>query len=96
MKVPRIKGGEDPASIVGFEVEQMILPKLTGVHVPRFIAKGDITRQPYIVMERIAGDSLRARFDAAPLPIARGGRASARAWPRPCTTCTASTWCTST
>ena len=24
MKVPRIKGGEDPASIVGFEVEQMI------------------------------------------------------------------------
>jgi nucleotide-binding universal stress UspA family protein len=69
MKVPRIKGGEDPASIVGFEVEQMILPKLSGVHVPRFIAKGDITRQPYIVMERIAGDSLRARFEVAPLPI---------------------------
>jgi eukaryotic-like serine/threonine-protein kinase len=70
MKVPRIKGGEDPASIVGFEVEQMILPRLSGVHVPRFIAKGDITYRPYIVMERIPGDSLRARFDAAPLPIA--------------------------
>ncbi|HEX3138802.1 MAG TPA: protein kinase, partial [Rhizobacter sp.] len=70
MKVPRIKGGEDPASIVGFEVEQMILPRLSGVHVPRFIAKGDITYRPYIVMERIQGDSLRARFDAAPLPIA--------------------------
>ncbi len=70
MKVPRIKGGEDPASIVGFEVEQMILPKLSGVHVPRFEAKGDITRQPYIVMERIAGDSLRAHLDAAPLPVA--------------------------
>ncbi|MBC7956497.1 MAG: protein kinase [Cytophagales bacterium] len=70
MKVPRILGGEDPASIVGFEVEQMILPKLSGVHVPRFIAKGDFTRQPYIVMERIGGDSLRKRFDAAPLPIA--------------------------
>ncbi|MFL6664143.1 MAG: hypothetical protein ACJ8G7_18375 [Rhizobacter sp.] len=26
MKVPRIKGGEDPATIVGFEVEQMIMP----------------------------------------------------------------------
>jgi eukaryotic-like serine/threonine-protein kinase len=70
MKVPRIKGGEDPTSIVGFEVEQMICPKLTGLHVPRFVAKGDITHQPYIVMERIAGDSLKPRFDAAPLPIA--------------------------
>ncbi|MGY4828283.1 protein kinase domain-containing protein [Sphaerotilaceae bacterium SBD11-9] len=69
MKVPRIKGGEDPASIVGFEVEQMILPRLSGVHVPRFIAKGDFTSQPYIVMERIPGDSLRVRLDAAPLPI---------------------------
>jgi hypothetical protein len=28
MKVPRIKGGEDPATIVGFEVEQMIMPAL--------------------------------------------------------------------
>jgi hypothetical protein len=27
MKVPRIKGGEDPATIVGFEVEQMIMPR---------------------------------------------------------------------
>jgi len=70
MKVPRILGGEDPASIVGFEVEQMILPRLSGVHVPRFIAKGDFTRQPYIVMERIGGDSLRKRLDHAPLPIA--------------------------
>ena len=38
MKVPRIKGGEDPATIVGFEVEQMILPTLRGPHVPRFVA----------------------------------------------------------
>jgi nucleotide-binding universal stress UspA family protein len=69
MKVPRIKGGDDPATIVGFEVEQMILPTLTGVHVPRFVASGDFTRQPYIVMERIAGTSLKPHFDAAPLPI---------------------------
>ena len=34
MKVPRIKGGEDPATIVGYEVEQMIMPALTGIHVP--------------------------------------------------------------
>ena len=69
MKVPRIQGGEDPATIVGFEVEMMILPMLKGVHVPRFIAKGDFATRPYIVMEHIAGDSLRPKLDAAPLPI---------------------------
>ena len=63
MKVPRIKGGEDPATIVGFEVEQMIMPMLSGPHVPKFIAKGDFTRQPYIVMEHIEGLSLRPRLD---------------------------------
>jgi len=63
MKVPRIKGGEDPATIVGFEVEQMIMPMLAGPHVPKFIAKGDFTRQPYIVMEHIPGPSLRPRLE---------------------------------
>ena len=69
MKVPRIKGGEDPATIVGFEVEQMIMPMLAGAHVPKFIAKGDFTRQPYIVMERIEGPSLRPRLEHAPLAL---------------------------
>ncbi len=69
MKVPRIKGGEDPATIVGFEVERMIMPLLVGAHVPRFIAKGDFTRQPYIVMEQIPGQSLRNRLNEAPLPL---------------------------
>ena len=69
MKVPRIKSGDDPATIVGFEVEQMIMPTLSGPHVPKFVAKGDFTRQPYIIMEHIAGNSLRARFEAAPLPL---------------------------
>jgi protein-serine/threonine kinase len=69
MKVPRIKGGEDPATIVGFEVEQMIMPMLGGAHVPKFIAKGDFTRQPYIVMERIEGVSLRPRLEHAPLAL---------------------------
>ena len=78
MKVPRIKGGDDPTTIVGFEVEQMILPTLTGVHVPRFVANGDFTRQPYIVMERIAGPSLKPRFDAAPLPIIEVGQIGAK------------------
>lgn len=69
MKVPRLKGGEDPASIVGFEVEQMVMPQLKGTHVPRFVAKGDFTGQPYIVMERVPGESLRPRLDEAPLPV---------------------------
>ncbi len=69
MKIPRIRRGEDPATIVGFEVEQMIMPLLAGAHVPRFVAKGGFTGQPYIVMEWIAGDSLKARFDAAPIPL---------------------------
>lgn len=69
MKVPRIKGGEDPATIVGFEVEQMIMPMLSGPHCPKFIAKGDFTRLPFIVMERIEGVSLRARLDEAPLAL---------------------------
>ena len=69
MKVPRIKGGEDPATIVGFEVEMMIMPMLGGRHCPKFIAKGDFTRQPYIVMERIEGPSLRPRLDDAPLAL---------------------------
>ncbi|NDY91715.1 bifunctional serine/threonine-protein kinase/universal stress protein [Ideonella livida] len=69
MKVPRIKGGEDPATIVGFEVERMIMPTLSGPHVPRFVAKGDFTRQPYIVMEHIPGQTLRPRLDEAPLAL---------------------------
>ncbi len=69
MKVPRIKGGEDPATIVGYEVEQMIMPTLHGVHVPKFVARGDFTRQPFIVMERIPGDTLRPRLDEAPLAL---------------------------
>ncbi len=69
MKVPRIKGGEDPATIVGYEVEQMIMPALAGVHVPKYIARGDFTRQPFIVMEHIEGDTLRPRLAEAPLAL---------------------------
>ena len=69
MKVPRIMGGEDPASIVGFEVESMIMPSLAGPHVPRFVAKGDFSERPYIVMEHIAGPSLKPLFEAAPLAL---------------------------
>jgi len=67
MKVPRLSEGEDPAAIVGFEMEQMILPRLSGPHVPKFIAAGDFAAQPHIVMERIAGPALHARLPDLPL-----------------------------
>jgi serine/threonine protein kinase len=67
MKVPSIQ--EDPTAIVGFEVEQMIMPLLSGPHAPRFIAAGGFDAQPYIVMEYIDGPSLRPRLDESPLPV---------------------------
>lgn len=70
MKVPTIDELEDPSAIVGFEMEQMILPLLKGVHVPKFFALGEFAAQPYIVMERIDGPSLLSKLAAAPLPIA--------------------------
>ncbi|WP_374352255.1 protein kinase [Chitinimonas sp.] len=69
MKLPKLRGEDDPTAIVGFEVEQMILPRLRGPHVPQVFASGDFTEQPYLVMERIAGESLRARLDQLPLPV---------------------------
>lgn len=67
MKVPRLREGEDPAAIVSFEMEQMIMPRLTGPHVPRFIAQGGFEANPYIVMERIDGEPLSRRLRDLPL-----------------------------
>ena len=67
MKIPLMRDFDDPTAIVGFEVEQMIIPTLSGVHVPKFMAAGDLSVQPYIVMEYIGGHSLRARLADAPL-----------------------------
>ena len=70
MKVPIIAEGEDPVAIVSFEMEQMILPRVSGIHVPKFAAAGDFGVQPYIVMERIAGKTLLPRLSELPLPYA--------------------------
>ncbi|MBV9954909.1 MAG: protein kinase [Pseudolabrys sp.] len=68
MKVPHLAEGDDPAEIVSFEMEAMIMPRLTGPYVPRFVAAGDFEGQPYIVMERIEGESLLQRLKDLPLP----------------------------
>ncbi|WP_315706017.1 MULTISPECIES: bifunctional serine/threonine-protein kinase/universal stress protein [unclassified Bradyrhizobium] len=68
MKVPRVAEGEDPAAIVSFEMEQMILPRLSGPHVPACFGTGDFTAQAYVVIERIPGETLYQRLPELPLP----------------------------
>ncbi len=69
MKVPTILDGYDGPTIVGFEVEQMIMPRLAGPHVPKVIGVGDFSAMPYIVTEKIEGGSFLAVFRQAPLPV---------------------------
>ncbi|HWT16803.1 MAG TPA: bifunctional serine/threonine-protein kinase/universal stress protein [Patescibacteria group bacterium] len=58
MKLPRFGSGDGAGNIVGYEVEQQMLQAIASTHVPRFVAAGDLTRQPYLVMERIDGRTL--------------------------------------
>src|SRR5450755_1316765 len=67
MKIPRVSEGEDPAAIVSFEMEQMILPRLSGPHVPACFGAGDFSAQPYVVIERIPGKTLYSRLGDLPL-----------------------------
>ena len=68
LKAPVLAEGTDPAAIVSFEMEQMILPRLSGPHVPRFLAQGEFEGHPYLVMERIPGPSLLPTLERLPLP----------------------------
>lgn len=68
MKIPRASEGEDPAAIVSFEMEMMILPRLTGPHVPHCYGTGDFAHQAYAVIERISGTTLYKRLPDLPLP----------------------------
>lgn len=61
IKIPFLGDGEDASTIVGFEVEQMIMPRLSGPHVPRFAGLGDFDRLPYIAMELLDGTPLADR-----------------------------------
>ena len=69
MKVPRMTASDGAENVIGFEVEQQILPALSGPHVPRFVASGDLSRVPYLVMEHIPGRTLDAwTTDRQPWP----------------------------
>ena len=78
MKAPALGAGEPTIGIDSFEIEQMILPTLSGPHVPRCVATGDLTTTPYIVMEWIDGVLLAeqiAHSPFAPEEVARIGAA---------------------
>jgi nucleotide-binding universal stress UspA family protein len=78
LKVPRAGNRDDPAAIVGFETELVVLPRLAGPHVPRFIGGADVEARPYLAMEFIPGPTLEERLAAAPLPPAEVGQIGAR------------------
>lgn len=67
MKVPRLAQGEDAVAVVGLEVERMLLGAVSGPHLPRLVAVGDLARQPYLVTEWIDGPSLKDWLPRAPL-----------------------------
>src|SRR3954454_13926839 len=78
MKIPRVSEGEDPAAIVSFEMEQMILARLSGPHVPACFGTGDFTRHPYVVIERIPGKTLYSRLGDLPLGFAEAAAIAAK------------------
>lgn len=69
MKVPFLDYEGDLSQLVGFEVEQMIMAELSGIHVPKLVANGEFTTQPYIVMEYVAGPTLLRRLADGRLPL---------------------------
>jgi nucleotide-binding universal stress UspA family protein len=87
MKVPMMGSGDGGENIVSFEVEHQIMPALTGSHVPRFVAAGDLSHVPYLVMEYVQGQTVQHWLDDAlvsgkrppALDIARLGSAIAHA-----------------
>jgi eukaryotic-like serine/threonine-protein kinase len=68
MKIPRMGTGDGAENIVSFEVEHMILPALSGPHVPRFVAAGDLAVLPYLVMEQVQAPTLQSWLDSTPRP----------------------------
>ena len=77
LKAPAIGRAQPPISIVSYEMEQMILPKLAGPHVPQFVATGDLSATPYVAMEWIDGEALSGIIKRAPLSPADAARVGA-------------------
>lgn len=72
MKVPRMTEGDGAENIISFEVEHQIMQVLTGSHVPRFVAAGDLENVPYLVMEYVPGQTLDHWLEPAERPPVKG------------------------
>jgi nucleotide-binding universal stress UspA family protein len=68
IKVPFFAPGDDVATIVGFEVEEMVMRRLEGPHVPKFVGAGDLAAVPYLAMEFVTGDLLEHKMRLGPMP----------------------------
>jgi len=83
MKVPRLSADDGAENLLGFEVEKQILSVVHGPHAPRFVAAGDVSTLPYLVMEYIEGRTLQDWLDKTaqrdPAEIARIGALIAHA-----------------
>ena len=83
MKIPRMTASDGGENIVSFEIENQIMQTLSGRHVPRFVATGDLSRVPYLVMEYVQGRTLEHWLQVDPAPtideIARLGAALSHA-----------------
>jgi len=83
MKIPRMTAGDGAENIVSFEVEHRIMQVLTGLHIPRFVAAGDLDNVPYLAMEYVEGHTLQHWLDQPERPdtatLAQLGAAMARA-----------------
>jgi len=77
MKVPRLSADDGAENLLGFEVEKQILSVVHGPHAPRFVAAGEVSTLPYLVMEYIEGRTLQDWLDKTaqrdPAEIARIG-----------------------
>ena len=72
MKVPRMTAGDGAENIVSFEVEHQIMQVLSGSHVPRFVAAGDLENVPYLVMEYVHGQTLDHWLEESERPGIKG------------------------
>jgi len=82
LKIPFISAGSDVAAIVAFEIEEMVMKRLCGPHVPKVYATGDLSDVPFIAMEFVDGRPLTDIMREAPLAAAevlRIGRLLTRA-----------------
>lgn len=78
MKAPFLGAGADVSTIIAYETEEMILRRLEGRHVPKFVAAGDLRTLPYIVMECVEGPVLESRLGRESFSPEEAARIAAR------------------